>query len=62
MTIAKCYENGRSSPLAVELNDAPAQILAKLVEARNLKDGDILIRGGGNELQVTLPRAVENLP
>ena len=59
MTIAKCYENGRSSPLSVELNDAPAQILAELVEARNLKDEDILIRGLA---QVTLPRAVENLP
>jgi CRP-like cAMP-binding protein len=54
MVIAKCYENVRSSPLAIELNDAQAQILAELVESRNLKDGDILIREGevGNELHV----------
>jgi CRP-like cAMP-binding protein len=54
MTTAKFYENVRSSPLAVELNDEQTRILAELVDARNLKDGDILIREGevGNELHV----------
>lgn len=50
----KCYEDVRSSPLAVELDDAQARALAELVEPRSLKDGDILIREGevGNELHI----------
>lgn len=60
MTIAKCYENVRSSPLAVELNAEQCAILAELVVARNLKDGEILIREGeaGNDLHVIVAGSV----
>src|ERR1035437_7222700 len=56
MAISKCYENVRSSPLAVELNDEQSVILAELVETKSLKDGDILIREGevSNELYVVV--------
>ncbi len=54
MSITKCYENVRLSPLAVELTDEQSATLAELAEVINLKDGDILIREGevGNELYV----------
>ena len=56
MATTKYYENLRSSPLAVELNDEQSAILAELVETRNLNDGDILIREGeaSNELYVVV--------
>jgi CRP-like cAMP-binding protein len=52
--ITKCYQDVRSSPLAVELDDAQVRALADLVEARSLKDGEILIREGevGSELHI----------
>ena len=56
MANSTCYENVRSSPLAVELTDAQSEILAQLIEVRNLQDGDILIREGeiGSELFIVV--------
>jgi CRP-like cAMP-binding protein len=56
MTKSKCYENVRSSPLAVELDDEQCEILAGLVEVRSLKDGEMLIREGeiGDELHIVV--------
>jgi CRP-like cAMP-binding protein len=56
MAVINYNEIIRSSPLAVELNDEQSLILSKLVEVKNLGDGDILIREGeiSNELYVIL--------
>jgi CRP-like cAMP-binding protein len=56
MSMTKGYENVRNSPLTAELNDEQSEILAELVESKQLKDGDILIREGeiSNELYIVV--------
>ncbi len=56
MPKSACYENVRTSPLAVELNDEQSEILAQLVALRTLQDGEILIQEGdvGDELYVVV--------
>lgn len=46
MASENCYEIVRNSPLSVELTEEQCVLLAKQVEIRKLKDGEVLLKEG----------------